>query len=141
MILKTEKVEWLTEYLSKRVIDMELMIITLLMIKHIIADYFMQYSWMIKDKGTYGAWGGIAHSGWHGVLTFFVLVICGVPTLFSIMLGILDAVIHYHVDYVKSNFWKHKKLGPADQMYWVTHGVDQLAHFLTYVLIVIIITS
>ena len=120
---------------------MALMIITLLMIKHIIADYFTQYSWMIKDKGTYGAMGGLAHSGWHGALTFMVLAICGVPTLFSIMLGLLDSVIHYHVDYVKSNFWKRKKLGPADQMYWVTHGVDQLAHFLTYVLIVIIITT
>lgn len=120
---------------------MELMIITLLMIKHVIADYFMQYSWMIKDKGTYGAKGGIAHAGLHGVFTFMVLVSCGIPALFSFALGALDAVTHYHVDYVKSNFWKSKKLGPADQLYWVTHGVDQLAHFLTYVIIVIIVTT
>ena len=111
------------------------------MIKHVIADYFTQYSWRIKDKGTYGAWGGIAHSWWHGILTILVLVACGVPTVFSFALGALDAVVHYHIDYVKSNFWKSKKLGPMDQMYWVTHGVDQLAHFLTYVIIVIILAT
>ena len=42
------------------VVEMTLAMITLLLIKHIVADYFMQYSWMIRDKGTYGAWGGIA---------------------------------------------------------------------------------
>ena len=117
---------------------MELKLITYLMIKHVIADYFMQYSWMIKDKGKYGAWGGLAHSGWHGVLTSAVIAWFGFPILFSILLGLLDSVIHYHVDYVKSNFWKKRKLGPSDQMYWIAHGVDQFLHFMTYVLLVIL---
>lgn len=117
----------------------ELQLITLLMIKHVVADYFMQYSWMIKDKATYGAFGGTAHASWHGILTGLVLVLCGIPLIFSIALGILDSIIHYHVDYVKSNIWKAKKLGPADQLYWVTHGIDQLAHFLTYVGIILLI--
>ena len=120
---------------------MEIVLITLLMTKHVIADYFMQYSWMIKDKAIYGAKGGLAHAGWHGTLTLLVLAMCGLPTFFSIALGLLDAVIHYHVDYAKSNFWKSKQLGPTDQMYWVTHGVDQFAHFLTYISIVIICTT
>ena len=118
---------------------MELVAITLLMIKHVIADYFMQYSWMIRDKGNYGAWGGLAHSGYHGILTALVFALfLEQAILFSILLGLLDSVIHYHVDYVKSNFWKSKKLGPSDQMYWVAHGVDQFLHFMTYVLLVIL---
>ena len=115
---------------------MELALITLLLIKHIIADYFMQYSWMIKDKGKYGAWGGIAHSGWHGILTAVVLSIFNIPLLLIIILPIFDGVIHYHVDYVKSNIWKTKGYTPENQMYWITHGVDQLLHLLTYVAIV-----
>ena len=87
---------------------MELALITLLIIKHVIADYFMQYSWMIKDKGTYGAWGGIAHSGWHAILTFLVLSLFNLPTLWIILMAILDGVVHYHVDYAKSNVWKTK---------------------------------
>ena len=117
---------------------MSLMLITLLMTKHVIADYFMQYSWMIKDKGTYGAWGGLAHSGYHGILTLFVLLILDIPIVYALLLSIADSVIHYHVDYVKSNFWKEKKLTAMDQQYWIAHGVDQFAHFLTYVGIVIL---
>ena len=116
---------------------MELVAITLLMIKHVIADYFMQYSWMIRDKGNYGAWGGLAHSGYHGILTALVFALfLEQAILFSILLGLLDSVVHYHVDYVKSNVWKTKGYTPANQMYWITHGVDQLLHLLTYVAIV-----
>jgi len=115
-----------------------LVLISMLMIKHTLADYFFQYSWMIKDKGTYGAPGGLAHSGLHGILTLIVLVLFGIPFVFSLMLGILDSVIHYHIDYLKSNIWKNKKLTPADQQFWVAHGTDQFAHFLTYVGIVIL---
>ena len=117
---------------------MTLALITLLMTKHVIADYFMQYGWMIKDKGTYGAWGGIAHSGYHGLLTFVVLMLFPIPVMYALLLSIGDSVIHYHVDYTKSNFWKEKKLTPMDQQYWIAHGVDQFAHFLTYVGIVIL---
>ena len=116
----------------------ELQLITLLMIKHVVADYFMQYSWMIKDKATYGASGGIHHANWHGVLTFVVLQLCGIGWPFALALGILDAVIHYHIDYVKSNVWKSRGYGPQDQMYWVTHGIDQLAHFMTYIGIILL---
>lgn len=120
-------------------------LLLLLMLKHTVADYFMQYRWMFKDKGTYGAFGGIAHSGWHGILTSSILIyfnpMGGIPILWCILLGILDFLLHYHIDYVKSNVWKTKGYGPEDQMYWVTHGVDQFLHFATYILIVAIIDT
>ena len=111
---------------------------TLFALKHLIADYYTQYSWMIRDKATYGAWGGIAHAGWHGILTFFVLEIFGLPFILSLLFGILDSVLHYHIDYVKSNFWKSKNLGPSNQMYWAVHGTDQFLHIMTYVLIILL---
>jgi hypothetical protein len=115
---------------------MELILLLGLMIKHTIADYFMQYSWMLKDKAIYGGPGGVAHASYHGTLTFVVLELCGIGWPISLALGIADAVIHYHIDYVKSNVWKDYNFGPQDQLYWVTHGVDQFAHFLTYLVIV-----
>ena len=114
---------------------------TLFALKHLIADYYTQYSWMIKDKSTYGAWGGIAHAGWHGILTFFVLEIFGLPFILSFLFGILDSLLHYHIDYVKSNFWKSKNLGPSDQMYWAVHGTDQFLHIMTYVLIILLVVA
>tara|TARA_Y100000389_G_C16981350_1_gene280447 strand:- start:132 stop:494 length:363 start_codon:yes stop_codon:yes gene_type:complete len=108
----------------------------LFIIKHTLADYFLQYGWMIKDKGTYGAKGGIAHSAVHGVFTLLVLMILDVPLLYSVVLSAFDAVLHYHIDYVKSNFWKEKKLTAVDQMYWIAHGTDQFLHLMTYMVII-----
>jgi len=108
----------------------------LLLTKHIIADYFLQFGWMIKDKGTYGAWGGIAHAKLHGLLTFVVLAACGISPLWALLMGALDSLLHYHIDYMKSNFWKEKKLTAADQKYWMAHGADQYLHMLTYYLII-----
>tara|TARA_B100001287_G_scaffold265582_1_gene258662 strand:- start:2068 stop:2454 length:387 start_codon:yes stop_codon:yes gene_type:complete len=110
-------------------------------LKHIVADYFLQFSWMIRDKGFYGEWGGIAHSGVHGFFTLFVLLLAQTDLylIMLIFLSLLDSVIHYHIDYVKSNIWRTKNYTSNDQMYWITHGVDQGLHFLTYVLIITIV--
>ena len=122
---------------------MEFNVLFWLMTKHIIADYYMQYPWMYKYKGTYGHPGGISHSIWHGVLTIAVLfgiasagLLTDVSYMMFILLGVLDAVAHYHIDYVKSNSWKRWPCTPSDQLFWIIHGTDQLAHGLTYFLIV-----
>ena len=115
---------------------MELWIIAnLLLIKHIVADYFIQANFMFKDKHLYGSRGGLSHAETHGVLTWVVLAPF-IGWILALGLALLDTFVHYHVDYVKSNFWKSKNLGPTDKLYWATHGVDQLLHFLTYVAIV-----
>lgn len=106
-----------------------------LLFKHLVADYYTQYHWMMKGKGTYGAFGGIAHSGWHGILTMAVLNSLGINLWWALLMGLLDFVIHYHIDYVKTNLWKSKAYTPADQMFWAIHGTDQFLHLMTYVLI------
>lgn len=116
---------------------MELLAFTLFLLKHTIADYFTQYRWMLKDKATYGAFGGIAHAGWHGLLTTAVVwQLTGLHWLLLFLFGLLDATIHYHIDFIKSNVWKTKNYNQNDQMYWVTHGVDQMLHLFTYVFII-----
>lgn len=119
---------------------MELLLVTLFLVKHTLADYFLQYGWMIKDKGKYGAWGGIAHAQVHGAFSFIILS-CFVGPFFALPLAAADSFIHYHVDYVKSNFWKDKKLTAMDQLYWVAHGTDQFLHLLTYIGIIYICVS
>jgi len=120
---------------------MELIIVlTALFSKHILADYFFQRAWMFPDKGVYGAWGGVSHAGIHGILTTLVLFgFADIQT--AIILGLLDFFFHYHIDYAKNNVWKNKKLTSSDSLYWMIHGVDQFAHFLTYVLIVFLISN
>lgn len=103
--------------------------------KHLIADYYLQFSWMIKEKGNYGSWKGLAHSELHGFLTFLLLWNLEMSFVWSLTMGLLDTVLHYHIDWVKSNLWKKKQLGPNDQLYWMIHGTDQFLHMMTYMLI------
>jgi len=114
---------------------MEFNILFWLFTKHIIADYYMQYPWMFKHKGTYGHIGGLAHAKLHGLFTLIVLLAFTSPLL-AFLLGAIDAVLHYHIDYVKNKFWEKFPTNPSEQKYWVIHGTDQFAHGMTYFLIV-----
>ena len=114
---------------------MELLLITLLLVKHTVADFFLQRSFMFKDKHVYLGSGGITHAGTHGALSFLVLAPFTTITV-SIVLGLIDMIIHYHTDFIKSNWNVRTKATPSENRYWYAFGLDQLAHFLTYVLLV-----
>ncbi len=116
-----------------------LLVFIFLMLKHTVADYFLQRMWMIKDKSIYGAQGGIAHAATHTIGTLLVLIPFLVSNFLAIVLAILDGVIHYHIDYVKSNIWKKYNFDSTQTQYWILQGVDQYLHFLTYALIIYII--
>lgn len=141
-----------------------LILMALLLIKHYVADFPLQRPFMYLNKGTYGAWGGVAHALAHAVGTF--AAVCWlVPPLEAYALGLADGMIHYHVDWLKvfvtrSQGWSEyvgpvsgpsstlpqkapwrnaKSLGPHlaiySNAYFQALGLDQLAHVLTYVLI------
>jgi len=114
---------------------MEFNILFWLFTKHIIADYYMQYPWMFRHKGKYGHPGGLAHAGLHGLFTYIVLMYFAGPVVASV-LALLDSAVHYHIDYIKNKAWAKANTNPAEQMYWIIHGTDQLAHGMTYFLIV-----
>jgi hypothetical protein len=113
-----------------------LTLFTLLVLKHFILDFPAQtpYQWM--NKGTYGHPGGLLHAGLHGLGTMLVFGIFIVPQ-WAIILGLIDMVLHYHIDWVKMNV--NKKYGwKADTHpeFWIALGLDQLAHYLTYCLLI-----
>ena len=124
--------------------SMELTVLTWLMIKHFVADYFLQTSWMISEKADYGKPGGLVHAGEHGVLTWVTLAILGFGWL-GLIMAIADMIIHYHIDWCKSNYLRGNfafSLMPLDQsdpQYWWAMGMDQFAHYMTYVLIVVVL--
>lgn len=107
-------------------------------IKHFIADFLMQYPYMLRDKGTYGAEGGLHHAGTHACWTFLILI----PFITSadqlLLLPLFDFVAHYHIDYFKQQL--NKGLTTADRQFWVWLGLDQALHYLTYVGIISYVT-
>lgn len=116
---------------------MEIILIALLLIKHFVCDFVIQAPYMLEQKGTYGADGGVHHAWLHSLGTWAVLF--PFTDLFTATsMSMLDGVVHYHIDWAKiklSSVWQ-----PHHWAYWVWFGLDQLLHALTYVAIVVIIT-
>lgn len=102
------------------------------MIKHFFADYVWQSKRMLSEKGTYLATGGLQHAAVHGLLSF--LIMYGINPELALVIGIFDALVHYHVDWVKVRL--SRGLDHSDPKFWFWFGVDQTLHMLTYIAIV-----
>lgn len=113
-----------------------ILLLVLLQIKHFIADFWLQFPYMIEEKGTYWAEGGRHHALVHTAGTFLALAWCGYIDL-AVYLALLDGAIHYHIDWAKMNM--SRRLTPADSAFWTWLGFDQALHQLTYLLLVAII--
>jgi len=106
-------------------------------IKHFIADFLMQFDYMLREKGIYGAIGGAHHALVHASWTFLILVFFCSNATEIIALSVADFVLHYHIDYFKQRL--NKGLTSADRMFWVWLGADQALHYLTYIAIIAIV--
>lgn len=114
-------------------------LLTLLMLKHFVADFLYQPPYQWQNKGTYGHPGGIVHAGQHSVLTFLIALFFTTPVV-ALGVSALEFVIHYHMDWFKMAYNKAKGWGTnTHPQFWVLLGVDQLVHSLTYVLLTYLI--
>ncbi len=116
-----------------------LILLTLFVVKHFICDFTkLQPPWMFLNKGTYGHPGGIAHVLVHAIPSMWILTASASSdrhwTFFGLIL--FEAEVHYHMDWFK--MWWNKRRGytTTDHQFWFWLGIDQLVHYLTYVLMV-----
>ncbi len=114
-------------------------VLGLLFIKHFICDFVLQTPWQIKEKGVYGAPGGILHSGIHVVGTLLAII----PLMPSagVVMALLatEFVIHYHIDWSKEQMVRRFQWREGSP-FWQAIGFDQLLHNLTYLGIVVYLT-
>ena len=111
------------------------LVLALLFVKHWYIDFVNQTMAEVHGKGIYGNLLGIWHCtkqclGTAAVLWFLISFEAG------LVFGIIDAVIHYHVDWSKININKKYNYTVENPKFWMWLGLDQLAHSLTYVWIV-----
>jgi len=111
----------------------EIFFLVLLQIKHFFFDFVNQTQVEIDNKGRYGSWLGLTHSAKHGIGTFgCVWIVLGYPgILFAFLMGVLDFVLHYHIDWIKMRFGS-KDMTNKD--FWSQLGFDQFAHQITYII-------
>lgn len=115
------------------------LLLSLFGIKHFFADFVLQYEYMVREKGTYGATGGVHHAMVHASFTFLILVFFCHNADQVIGLAFLDFFVHYHIDFVKQQL--NRNLTVKDNLWWAYFGLDQALHYLTYVGIIYVITS
>lgn len=106
-------------------------LLSLILLKHYLCDFVLQFPFQYMNKGIYGHLGGISHAVCHMVGTLFVCVIFELSPL----LALADGIIHYHIDWVKKNIDDYFNLKPERKLYWNVLGADQLLHGLTYLLL------
>lgn len=117
---------------------MNLILFYLLVCKHAVADLWLQSRLVgmgekanLKDKRLW------LHCIDHAILTFFVtLVFVGI--IEALLLTLLDFVSHFAIDYGKSKLQKHKGVKYNSRTYWKWATIDQIAHFTTYLIIVLL---
>jgi Protein of unknown function (DUF3307) len=121
-------------------VNTTLVLITLLFTKHFVVDFPLQKPYQWRNKGTYAHFGGILHAGLHGTTT--ALVLMWYASYASILLGLFDMVVHYHIDWAKMNINQRYGWGAnTHEQFWTLLGLDQYLHALTYIFIVSMITS
>ena len=119
--------------------DSIFLLLALLFAKHWYVDFVNQTAEEVEWKGTFLDWRGLKHSLKHGLATGLILYFATNIGALSIVLGIFDFLVHYHIDWAKININNRKNYTPQTKEFWVWLGLDQLAHSLTYIFIVLIL--
>lgn len=109
--------------------------LVLIFVKHYLVDFVWQTDAMVKGKAIYGNRDGILHSAQHALGTFVVCALTVVDPVYWLILAAIDFVTHYHIDWIKMNYGNRDITNPK---FWNHLGLDQLAHQLTYLLMVMI---
>lgn len=121
-------------------IESALILLVLLQIKHWYVDFVDQSMSEVNSKGTYGEWLGVRHSLKHAIATAFCFWVVGGNefALYAVVIGLIDGMIHYHVDWAKMN-WGNRDI--QNPLFWNHLGLDQMVHQLTYIILTYLVVS
>ncbi len=110
-----------------------LLLLCLMQVKHMFADFFLQTPRMLSGRGAYFHMGRAQHAGVHFLGSVLVFLLMGAAPVFLIVVCLLEWVVHFHIDYGKARYNETKHLTPTQSLFWWAMGADQALHQLTYV--------
>lgn len=119
-------------------IEVTLLALLLLQLKHFACDFVTQTPYQLRYKGIYGHPAGLLHVGLHAIGSAIVFAVLMGATLLSMPAGLMaallaaESLLHYHIDWGKEQLIKPfvKEQGAA---YWAIFGFDQFLHQACYV--------
>jgi hypothetical protein len=91
---------------------------------------------MLADRDRVLHLGRLQHTLLHGAFSLVIFVIFGTPLVVALGLSAAETAVHYLIDFIKGRHTEKAGHGPEDAGYWRAFGTDQLAHQLTYVVMV-----
>lgn len=99
-------------------------------VKHVIADFVLQTSWMATGKDAKTGWALplLVHCAIHGALATAVLLALAPRFWF---LGLADFVLHLIIDRAKGFCVSTFNVTMDHQWFWWLIGIDQALHHLT----------
>ena len=111
-----------------------------LLFKHCVIDLYLQSLIHFKTKkSNYLSLSAQLHYFEHGVGTFIVLTFF-ISWPMALVFGMIDHLSHWHIDYSKSRTQKYFGIVAPSKGYWFLSSIDQAGHYLTYYLIVLLIS-
>lgn len=117
-------------------IEKVLILLVLLEIKHMLADYFLQTQRMLSGRSEYLHFGRAQHAAVHAVGSIIAFALIGTGWLFILLIVLAEWVVHFHLDWAKARYSDIHSLNPTQAAFWRAAGVDQAMHQLTYIVMV-----
>ena len=114
---------------------MEIYYFFALLLKHAIIDIGVQRHLGYTGKHRYWHKKPQLHYIGHGLGTILVLSPLGITTALGI--GIFDWLVHWQIDSLKSKANNHFELAYEDIGYWWLLTIDQVCHYITYLIIIL----
>lgn len=113
-----------------------LILLVLLQVKHMFADFYLQTPRMLGGRGRYLHLGRAQHAGLHAVGSALAFFVMGAFSIVVLWIVLIEWLVHYHIDWGKGRYSDQKAHTPADAGYWRAFGFDQTLHQLTYVVMI-----
>ncbi len=105
--------------------------VLLFLCKHLIADFFVQTSWMALGKEAEAGWLPplAVHAAIHALGTLIICLMIA-PALF--WFSGVDFIVHSFLDRAKGLLRRRYEATPSQSIFWWLLGVDQTLHGLTH---------
>ena len=102
----------------------------ILTVKHVVADFLLQNTWMAYGKDAKKGWALplLVHCAIHGAIATLIFTVL-VPRFWYF--GLVDFFIHLAVDRAKGFCVAHFNVTSDKKWFWWLIGIDQALHHLT----------